>query len=102
MTLPLTGIRVIGLEQAVAAPFCSRNLGDMGADVVKIEPLGGDFARAYDGVVNGLSSYFVWLNRGKRSLAIDLRTPDGRAILRKLVLGADVLVTNLAPGAPQR
>jgi itaconate CoA-transferase len=102
VSLPLTGIRVIALEQAVAGPFCSRNLCDMGADVVKIEPLSGDFARAYDGVVNGLSSYFVWLGRGKRSLAIDLRAPDGRAILRKLVLGADVLVTNLAPGAPQR
>jgi itaconate CoA-transferase len=100
--LPLEGLRVIALEQAVAAPFCSRNLADMGADVVKVEPLEGDFARAYDTVVNGQASYFVWLSRGKRSLAVNLRTEAGREILRKLVLGADVLVTNLAPGAPQR
>jgi itaconate CoA-transferase len=102
MTLPLAGLRVIALEHAVAAPFCSRSLADMGADVVKVEPPGGDFARGYDTVVHGLSSYFVWLNRGKRSLALNLRSPAGRDILRRLVLGADILVSNLAPGAVER
>jgi itaconate CoA-transferase len=100
--LPLDGLRVVALEQAVAGPFCSRNLADMGADVVKIEPLQGDFARAYDTVVKGQSTYFVWLNRGKRSLALDVRSERGRDILRRLVLGADVFVHNLAPGAPAR
>src|SRR5712691_10120803 len=102
MTLPLSGIKVVALEQAVAAPFCSRNLADMGADVVKVEPLEGDFARGYDTVVDGLASYFVWLGRGKRSLAMNLRTSAGREIIRKLVLGADVFVHNLAPGATAR
>ena len=102
MRLPLGGVRVVALEQAVAAPFCSRNLADLGADVVKIEPLEGDFARSYDTVVNGLSSYFVWLNRGKRSLALNLRTEAGRDILRQLMLRADVFVCNLAPGATDR
>lgn len=102
MSLPLSGLKVIALEQAVAGPFCSRNLADMGADVIKIEPLEGDFARGYDTVVDGQASYFVWLGRGKRSLAVNLRTSAGRDILRRLVLGADVLVHNLAPGAPGR
>ena len=102
MPLPLSGIRVVALEQAVAAPFCSRNLADLGADVVKIEPLEGDFARTYDTVVEGLSSYFVWLNRGKRSLALNLRSEGGRDILRRLMLRADVFVCNLAPGATER
>src|SRR6266516_6802937 len=102
MSLPLAGLRVIALEHAVAAPFCSRSLADMGGDVVKIEPLDGDFARGYDTVVEGLSSYFVWLNHGKRSLALNLRSAAGRDILRRLVLGADVLVSNLAPGAVER
>ena len=92
----------MALEQAVAGPFCSRNLADMGADVVKIEPPGGDFARAYDTVVHGLASYFVWLNRGKRSVVLNLRSADGRDIMRRLVGRADVFVTNLAPGAPGR
>jgi itaconate CoA-transferase len=100
--LPLSGLRVVALEQAVAAPFCSRNLADLGADVVKIEPLEGDFARTYDTVVEGLSSYFVWLNRGKRSLAVNLRSEAGRDILRRLMLRADVFVCNLAPGATDR
>src|SRR5207248_10047691 len=103
MGYPLEGVRVVALEQAVAAPFCTRHLADLGADVVKIErPDGGDFGRRYDSVVNGLASYFVWLNRGKRSLALNLRSPAGRGILRRLVLGADVLVSNLAPGAIER
>lgn len=102
MNLPLTGLRVIALEQAVAGPFCSRNLADMGADVVKIEPPQGDFARGYDSVVKGLASYFVWLNRGKRSVVLNLRTSEGRDLLRRLVVGADVFVCNLAPGAPER
>jgi crotonobetainyl-CoA:carnitine CoA-transferase CaiB-like acyl-CoA transferase len=93
---------VVALEQAVAAPFCSRNLADLGADVVKVEPLEGDFARTYDSVVEGLSSYFVWLNRGKRSLAVNLRAADGRDILRRLLARADVFVCNLAPGATER
>lgn len=100
--LPLSGLRVVALEQAVAAPFCSRNLADMGADVVKIEPLEGDFARTYDTVVEGLSSYFVWLNRGKRSLAVNLRTAAGREVLGRLLRRADVFVSNLAPGATER
>jgi itaconate CoA-transferase len=102
VSLPLEGLRVVALEQAVAGPFCSRNLADMGADVVKIEPPEGDFARAYDTVVKGQSTYFVWLNRGKRSLALNVRTEAGRDILRRLVLGADVFVHNLAPGVPDR
>jgi crotonobetainyl-CoA:carnitine CoA-transferase CaiB-like acyl-CoA transferase len=102
MPLPLDGLRVVALEQAVAAPFCSRNLCDMGADVVKIEPLEGDFARKYDTVVEGEASYFVWLGRGKRSVALNLRTETGRQIMRRLVLQADVLVHNLAPGTPDR
>jgi itaconate CoA-transferase len=102
VSLPLEGLRVVALEQAVAGPFCSRNLADMGADVVKIEPPEGDFARAYDTVVKGQSTYFVWLNRGKRSLALNVRTKAGRDILRRLVLGADVFVHNLAPGVPDR
>src|SRR5262249_52537997 len=100
---PLAGIRVVALEQAVAAPFCSRQLADMGADVVKIErPDGGDFARAYDGALNGLSAYFAWLNRGKRSVALDVKSGAGRAALDRLIERADVFVHNLAPGAVER
>ena len=83
---------MVALEQAVAAPLCSRHLADMGADVVKVEPPGGDFARGYDSVVEGLSSYFVWLNRGKRSLGLDLHLPDGLAVLWRLLGAADVLI----------
>jgi itaconate CoA-transferase len=102
VSLPLAGLRVVALEQAVAAPFCSRNLADLGADVVKVEPLRGDFARTYDSVVQGQSSYFIWLNRGKRSLAVNLRTERGRDILRRLIQRADIFVCNLAPGATDR
>jgi itaconate CoA-transferase len=101
--LPLTGVRVVALEQAVSAPFCSRQLADMGADVVKVErPDGGDFARGYDGALHGLSAYFAWLNRGKRSIALDLKTPSGCATLASLLERADVFVHNLAPGAVER
>lgn len=101
--LPLEGIRVVALEQAVAAPFCSRQMADMGADVIKVErPDGGDFARSYDGALRGLSAYFAWLNRGKRSIALDLKLEQGRGIFARLVERADVLVHNLAPGAVER
>ncbi len=101
--LPLAGLRVVALEQAVAAPFCSRQLADMGADVIKIErPDGGDFARGYDGALNGLSAYFAWLNRGKRSVVLDVKSKTGRAILQRLIERADVFVHNLAAGAVER
>ena len=100
---PLEGMRVVALEHAVAAPICSRHLADLGADVIKIErPGDGDFARAYDDFVLGLSSHFVWLNRGKRSLTLDLKHDDGRQVLDRLIDGADVLLQNLAPGAAAR
>jgi len=100
---PLSGIRVVALEQAVAAPFCSRQLADMGADVVKIErPDGGDFARGYDGVLNGLSAYFAWLNRGKRSITLDVKATHDREVFMRLVARADVFLHNLAPGAVER
>jgi crotonobetainyl-CoA:carnitine CoA-transferase CaiB-like acyl-CoA transferase len=96
-------MRVIALEHAVAAPICSRHLADMGADVIKIErPGDGDFARGYDSAVFGQSSFFVWLNRGKRSLTLDVKQPPAHAALLKLVLDADVLLQNLAPGAAAR
>ena len=102
-TLPFAGLRVVALEQAVSAPFCSRQLADLGADVIKIErPDGGDFARAYDSAVNGLSAYFAWLNRGKRSIALDVKSEHGRAVCAKLIAGADVFLHNLAPGAVER
>jgi itaconate CoA-transferase len=101
--LPLSGIRVVALEQAVAAPFCSRQLADLGADVIKVErPDGGDTARSYDGVLNGVSAYFAWLNRGKRSIVLDLKQPDDHAACEKLLSRADVFVHNLAPGAIER
>ena len=97
---PLDGITVISLEHAIAAPFCTRQLADLGARVIKIErPGSGDFARGYDERVNGLSSHFVWTNRSKESLTLDLKAPEGKTILRKLLAQADVLVQNLAPGA---
>ncbi len=100
---PLAGITVVSLEQAVAAPYATRQLADLGARVVKIErPDGGDFARGYDRAVHGDSSYFVWLNRGKESLTLDLKHPEGRRIVDRLLDGADVLVQNLAPGAAAR
>jgi crotonobetainyl-CoA:carnitine CoA-transferase CaiB-like acyl-CoA transferase len=99
----LEGVRVIALEHAVAAPICSRHLADMGADVIKIErPGDGDFARGYDSAVYGQSSFFVWLNRGKRSITLDVKHGQGQAVLHRLVEGADVLLQNLAPGAAAR
>ena len=101
--LPLTGIRVVALEQAVAAPFCSRQLADMGADVIKIErPDGGDFARGYDSALSGLSAYFAWLNRGKRSVTLDLKQTRAREVSAKLLKRADVFIHNLMPGAVER
>jgi itaconate CoA-transferase len=102
-SLPLSGITVLALEQAVAGPLCTRHLGDLGARVIKIErPGGGDFARTYDTTVHGLSSYFVWLNRGKESVTLDLKHPEAQEILRTLVAKSDVIVQNLAPGAVDR
>ena len=97
--LPLEGITVIAVEQAVAAPFCSSRLADAGAHVIKIERPEGDFARGYDAAAKGQSSYFVWLNRGKDSVVIDLATKEGRASLEELIAGADVLLQNLKPGS---
>lgn len=103
MNLPLSGITVVALEQAVAAPFASRQLADLGATVIKIErPGGGDFARSYDSTVGGLSSHFVWLNRNKKSVTLDLKTTEGIAALRSLIASADVFLQNLAPGAIDR
>ncbi|HVB34086.1 MAG TPA: CaiB/BaiF CoA-transferase family protein [Patescibacteria group bacterium] len=101
--LPLDGLRVVALEQAVSAPFCSRQLAEMGADVIKIERPGeGDFARGYDNVVSGQSAYFVWLNRGKRSIVTDLKQERGLRIAAELIRRADVFVHNLIPGAVER
>jgi formyl-CoA transferase len=97
--LPLEGITVIAVEQAVAAPFCSSRLADAGATVIKVERPEGDFARGYDTAAKGQSSYFVWLNRGKQSVAIDLTTRGGREQLEALIASADVLLQNLKPGA---
>lgn len=103
MKLPLSDIKVIALEQAVAAPFCSRQLADLGARVIKIErPKVGDFARDYDQSVIGQSAYFVWLNRSKESLTLDVKHPEAKTILAKLIAGADVFIQNLAPGAAKR
>ena len=103
MPLPLEGITVVSLEHAIAAPFCTRQLADMGARVIKVERPGtGDFARAYDHRVRGEASHFVWTNRSKESLALDLKDPQGIATLKALVARADVLVQNLAPGATAR
>jgi itaconate CoA-transferase len=101
--LPLEGLTVVAIEQAVAAPFATRQLADLGARVIKIErPDGGDFARGYDATVNGLSSYFVWLNRTKESLTLDLKRDEGARVLASLLARADVVVQNLAPGAADR
>ncbi len=101
--LPLSGTTVVSLEQAVAAPFATRQLADLGARVVKVERPGvGDFARGYDESVRGQSSYFVWLNRNKESVTLDIKRPGGRAVLDRLLAGADVFVQNLAPGAAAR
>ena len=99
---PLEGLLVVAIEQAVAAPFCTARLADAGARVIKIERPEGDFARGYDDVAAGQSSYFVWLNRGKESLVVDLASDTGKATLRDLLARADVLVQNLKPGALAR
>ncbi len=100
---PLDGITVVSLEHAIAAPFCTRQLADLGARVIKVErPGGGDFARGYDTQVDGLSSHFVWVNRSKESLTLDLKQPAAIATLKTLLKTADVLVQNLAPGAAAR
>ena len=101
--LPLAGLTVVALEQAVAAPFATRQLADLGARVIKVERVdGGDFARAYDTAAHGLASHFVWCNRGKESLALDVKDPRGLAVVRRLVADADVFVQNLAQGAAAR
>ena len=101
--LPLAGITVVSLEQAVAAPFTTRQLADLGARVIKVErPGSGDFARGYDETVRGMSSHFVWLNRSKESVALDLKSKTGRAAIHELISRADVFVQNLAPGAAER
>jgi crotonobetainyl-CoA:carnitine CoA-transferase CaiB-like acyl-CoA transferase len=103
MALPLDGVTVVSIEQAVAAPFATRQLADLGARVVKVErPGDGDFARGYDESIQGQSSYFVWLNRSKESLTCDLKKPEGRAVVEALLADADVFVQNLAPGAARR
>jgi crotonobetainyl-CoA:carnitine CoA-transferase CaiB-like acyl-CoA transferase len=101
--LPLTGVTVVALEQAVAAPLATRQLADMGARVIKVErPGSGDFARGYDHSVRGQSSHFVWLNRSKESLSLNLNHPSAAAILERLLAEADIFVQNLAPGAAAR
>ena len=103
MPPPLSGVTVVSLEQAVAAPFATRQLADLGARVIKVErPGGGDFARRYDRAVHGESSYFVWLNRSKESLTLDVKTEQGGHVLADLLAGADILVQNLGPGAAAR
>ncbi|MFV9453975.1 CaiB/BaiF CoA transferase family protein [Rhodococcus sp. NM-2] len=101
--LPLDGITVVSFEQAVAAPIATRHLADLGARVIKVERIGeGDFARNYDSAVHGIASHFVWLNRGKESVTVDLKAAEGVSVIRKLVDRADVVVQNLAPGAMDR
>ena len=101
--LPLEGVKIVSVEQAVAAPLASRQLADFGARVIKIErPEVGDFARAYDHKVRGMSSWFVWLNRSKQSLTLDLKSPEAAEIVRKLTADTDVFIHNLAPGAADR
>ena len=99
MTLPLAGLLVVSLEQAVAAPHCTCRLADAGARVIKIERPEGDFARGYDTLVHGECSYFVWLNRGKESVVLDLAKADDKALLEPHARKADVFVQNLKPGA---
>ncbi|MDP4004741.1 CaiB/BaiF CoA-transferase family protein [Methylobacterium sp. NEAU K] len=101
-TLPLRGLTVLALEQAVAAPYCTSRLADAGARVIKIERREGDFARGYDSAVNGLASYFVWLNRGKESLVADVKDPDDARLLHAILAEADVFIQNVAPGAAAR
>ena len=102
MGRPLEGMLVVSVEQAVAAPLCTCRLADAGARVIKIERPEGDFARGYDRAAHGQSSYFVWLNRGKQSVVLDIRNPGDREFLARLISRADVLVQNLMPGAMAR
>lgn len=102
MSKPLAGLLVVALEQAVAAPFCSSRLADAGARVIKVERAEGDFARSYDHVADGLSAYFVWLNRGKQSLCLNIKDPRDADLLQRILLEADVFIQNLAPGAAAR
>lgn len=102
MSAPLEGVLVVALEQAVAAPFCSSRLADAGARVIKVERAEGDFARAYDTVANGESAYFVWLNRGKESLTLNIKDERDVQLLQRILLEADVFIQNLAPGAAGR
>lgn len=102
MGRPLEGLLVLTLEQAVAAPYCSSRLADAGARVIKVERPEGDFARTYDRAVGDLSSYFVWLNRGKQSLVADIKAPSDSALLHRILARADVFIQNLAPGAAER
>src|ERR1700739_2208836 len=102
MARPLEGLLVVALEQALAAPMCTCRLADAGARVIKIERAEGDFARGYDHLVHGESAYFVWLNRGKQSVALDLKDLDDAALLARIIASADVFVQNLAPGAAAR
>ena len=101
-SLPLSDLLVVSLEQAVAAPYCSSRLADAGARVIKIERAEGDFARGYDTAANGLSSYFVWLNRGKQSLVADIKRAEDATLLHRILARADVFIQNLAPGAAAR
>src|SRR6516164_11366013 len=96
---PLEGLMVVAVEQAVAAPYCTSRLADAGARVIKIERPEGDFARGYDDTAKGQSSYFIWLNRGKESVILDLSTREDRERLAALIAEADILVQNLKPGA---
>lgn len=99
----LNGIRVVAVEHAVAAPLCSRHMAEMGAEVIKVERPGtGDFARNYDTYVQGESSHFSWLNRGKKSVVLDLKSEEGKEALLELLKTADVVISNLAPGAFER
>ncbi|MEM9609905.1 MAG: CaiB/BaiF CoA-transferase family protein [Actinomycetota bacterium] len=102
MSAPLAGVKVVALEQAVSAPFATRHLADLGADVLKVERPGGDFARHYDTKVGGQAAHFVWANRGKRSIVLDLKHDDDRARFDELIAGADVFVQNLSPAAAGR
>ncbi|HXH21054.1 MAG TPA: CaiB/BaiF CoA-transferase family protein [Dehalococcoidia bacterium] len=102
-SLPLAGIKVFTLEQAVAAPLCTRHLVDLGAEVIKVERRGeGDFARAYDTAIHGMSTYFAWLNRGKKSITLDITQPKGQEIAHRIISSCDVVVQNFAPGALDR
>ncbi|MEP6390442.1 MAG: CaiB/BaiF CoA-transferase family protein [Halioglobus sp.] len=102
MEQPLSGLLVVALEQAVAAPYCSSRLADAGARVIKIERAEGDFARGYDHVVNGESAYFVWLNRGKESICLDIKKAEDKELLDSILMQADIFIQNLAPGAAAR